>query len=79
MDFLLLAVEMEATPLDLTPASGFGAAVVIMQLIFGVLFVVVPLVLLVYVVILLRRLTGAVQGIEQHLASPGTSDEPSPS
>lgn len=78
MDFLLLAAEMEA-PLELTPASGFGAAFVIAQLIFGALFVVVPLALLVYVVILLRRLTDAVQGIEQHLAPPRPSDEPSPS
>ena len=77
MDFLLLAAEMEA-PLELAPSSGFGAAFVIVQLLFGVLFVVVPLGLLIYVVVLLRRMTAAVQGIEQHLASQGTGDEPSP-
>lgn len=75
MDFLLLAAEMEAPPLELTPSSGFGAVFVVVQLLFGVLFVVVPLGLLVYVVVLLRRLVGAVQGIEQHLTAPGTGND----
>ncbi len=79
MDFLLLAAEMEATSLEMTPASGFGAAFFLVQLILGVLFVVVPVALLIYVVILLRRLTDAVQRIEQHLASPHAGDKPSSS
>lgn len=78
MELVVLATEMELTPGDpLTRAAGFGTVFMVLQLAVGLLFVVVPLGVLIYVMVLLRRLTAAVQGIERHLAPPvGHGDPP---
>lgn len=58
-------------------AAGIGPLFMVVQLLFVVLFVVVPLAVLIYVAVLLRRLIAAVQRIEQHLARSVDPRQPS--
>ena len=70
----MLGAEM----LEYTPATGVGAVLLVVQMLLGLAFVVVPLGILIYIAVLLRRLTKAVQRIEHRLdQTAGTDGAPS--